>query len=343
MATTTNYGWTTPDDTALVKDGASAIRTLGSAIDTTTKNLNPGTTNGDLDFYATGTTKSRIAIGSSGQCLTVSAGVPSWRPSATSVLTTTGDLLYASAANTLERRAIGTTGQALTVSGGLPVWAPSATSVLTAKGDVLTATAANTLARLDVGANNTVLTADSTTATGLKWASVSSGSDWSTVTAGTNLSGSNSVTVSGITASDKLAIFVDNASSASASSVIRIRFNSDSGTNYGWYGRGNTYRATYDNFVFRSFQTNNGTEIEFGELSNNAASGLSGYMMINGANSSGRKMFVSETGVSPGGGTGNQGYSLGGWWTGTAAITSVTILSSVGNFDDGAIRIYRSA
>lgn len=34
MATTTNYGWTTPDDTALVKDGASAIRSLGTAIDT---------------------------------------------------------------------------------------------------------------------------------------------------------------------------------------------------------------------------------------------------------------------------------------------------------------------
>ncbi len=34
MATTSNYGWTTPDDTSLVKDGASAIRTLGSAIDT---------------------------------------------------------------------------------------------------------------------------------------------------------------------------------------------------------------------------------------------------------------------------------------------------------------------
>lgn len=34
MATTTNYGWTTPDDTDLVKNGADAIRTLGSAIDT---------------------------------------------------------------------------------------------------------------------------------------------------------------------------------------------------------------------------------------------------------------------------------------------------------------------
>jgi len=34
MATTTNYGWTTPDDTALVKDGAAAIRALGTSIDT---------------------------------------------------------------------------------------------------------------------------------------------------------------------------------------------------------------------------------------------------------------------------------------------------------------------
>lgn len=35
MATTTNYSWSTPDDTGLVKDGASNIRTLGSSVDTT--------------------------------------------------------------------------------------------------------------------------------------------------------------------------------------------------------------------------------------------------------------------------------------------------------------------
>lgn len=35
MASTTHYSWTTPNDTDLVKDGASAIRTLGSSIDTT--------------------------------------------------------------------------------------------------------------------------------------------------------------------------------------------------------------------------------------------------------------------------------------------------------------------
>lgn len=35
MATTTNYGWETPDDTDLVKDGALAQRTTANAIDST--------------------------------------------------------------------------------------------------------------------------------------------------------------------------------------------------------------------------------------------------------------------------------------------------------------------
>ena len=78
MATTTNYGWTTPDNTALVKDGASAIRTLGSSIDTSVKSLSPGTTAGDIDYYTSSTAKSRVAIGTTGQILTVSGGVPTW-------------------------------------------------------------------------------------------------------------------------------------------------------------------------------------------------------------------------------------------------------------------------
>jgi hypothetical protein len=80
MATTTNYSWTTPDDTDLVKDGAAAIRTLGSSADTTVKNLNPGTTAGDIDYYTSATAKARIAIGTAGQVLQVNAGAtaPEW-------------------------------------------------------------------------------------------------------------------------------------------------------------------------------------------------------------------------------------------------------------------------
>lgn len=58
MATTTNFGWETPDDTDLVKDGALAMRTLGNSIDTSFVDLKGGTTgqilskasNTDLDY-----------------------------------------------------------------------------------------------------------------------------------------------------------------------------------------------------------------------------------------------------------------------------------------------------
>lgn len=58
MATTPNFGWTTPDDTGFVKDGASAMRTLGNNIDASMVDLKGGTTgqilsknsNTDMDF-----------------------------------------------------------------------------------------------------------------------------------------------------------------------------------------------------------------------------------------------------------------------------------------------------
>lgn len=58
MPNTTNFNWTTPADTDLVKDGALAIRTLANGIDTSLVDLKGGTTgqvlakatNTDLDF-----------------------------------------------------------------------------------------------------------------------------------------------------------------------------------------------------------------------------------------------------------------------------------------------------
>jgi hypothetical protein len=77
MATTTNYSWSTPDDTALVKDGAAAIRSLGTAIDTTVF-TNAGAAiaktivdaKGDIIAATAADTVSRLAVGANDTVLT---------------------------------------------------------------------------------------------------------------------------------------------------------------------------------------------------------------------------------------------------------------------------------
>ncbi len=116
MATTTNYGWETPDDTDLVKDGAAAIRTLGSSVDTTTKNLNPETTLGDLAYRsATANVNTRLALGTANQVLRVNSGgtAPEWATTADQTpLTTKGDLFGFNTADA--RIPVGTNGHILT-------------------------------------------------------------------------------------------------------------------------------------------------------------------------------------------------------------------------------------
>ena len=62
-------------------------------------------------------------------------------------------------------------------------------------------------------------------------------------------------------------------------------------------------------------------------------------MIVYGANTSGLKVFDVN---SMGNDTGAQGRSMKGVYTGSA-VTSVSINSSVGNFDEGTIYVYTSA
>jgi hypothetical protein len=73
MATTTNYNWATPDDTDLVKDGASAIRTLGSSIDTSF-----AADQGDLLLGGTSDIFEPLAIGAAATVLTSDGTTASW-------------------------------------------------------------------------------------------------------------------------------------------------------------------------------------------------------------------------------------------------------------------------
>ncbi len=101
MATTTNFGWETPDDTDLVKDGALAMRTLGNAIDASLVDLKGGTTgqvlsktsNTDMDFtWVTSDDANAIQ---------------------NAIVDAKGDLITATAADTPARLAVGTDGQVL--------------------------------------------------------------------------------------------------------------------------------------------------------------------------------------------------------------------------------------
>ena len=111
MATTTNYGWTTPDDTALVKDGASAIRTLGSSIDSTLKTQIDAqipdsllTTKGDLIAATGASTPARLGVGTDGQVLTAdaaSAAGVKWATAGGNAITLIGTTSLSGASTTI--------------------------------------------------------------------------------------------------------------------------------------------------------------------------------------------------------------------------------------------------
>jgi hypothetical protein len=140
-------------------------------------NLSPMTTTGDIEYEVSAGVAGRRAIGSTGNVLTVSGGVPVWAAPATNGtvtsidvsggttgLTTSGGPVTASGTITLAGTlalANGGTGQTSAAS------AFGALSPLTTKGDLLAFSTVN--ARLPVGTNGQVLSADSTQTLGLKW------------------------------------------------------------------------------------------------------------------------------------------------------------------------------
>lgn len=76
---TTNYGFVLPTPSDLVTDLPADFDIALQGVDTRLKALQPGTTLGDLAYSsATANTNTRLAIGSTGNVLTVTGGVPVW-------------------------------------------------------------------------------------------------------------------------------------------------------------------------------------------------------------------------------------------------------------------------
>lgn len=289
MATTTNFGWTTPDDTSLVKDGAAAIRTLGQAIDTSMMDLEGGTTgqvlskasNTDMDF--------------------------TW--------VTTDDT------NAIQN------------------------AIVDAKGDLIAATAADTPARLAVGTNGQVLTADSTEATGLKWATAAGATKSFALlnSGGTSLSGSTT-TISSLSGYDQFLILVSSASSSSSNVDYTIRFNSDTGSNYSYYGAQGRATTNYESAnIHTAMQGASQTSFLVSTGSNDTGSASSIGMLVSGGNTSGIKVVESTAGATANGGVNHYSRWFKGIWNNSSVISSVSIIASSGTFDGGTIFIYGAA
>ena len=115
-----------------------------------------------------------------------------------------------------------------------------AKTIVDAKGDLIGATAADTPARLAVGTNGQVLTADSTAATGLAWATPAGGGGMTVLASGSLPTGAAVLTLSSISASYKdLRIVIRNPYPFGA-----FKLNNDSTSNIYIYGGVNVLNST---------------------------------------------------------------------------------------------------
>jgi hypothetical protein len=148
----------------------------------------------------------------------------------------------------------------------------------------------------------------------------------------TTLSGAATRTVSGISGINSLYIYINDASSASASSDFNLRLNTDTGSNYKFFGLSLKNNA---DVVYR-VDSASSTSVTLANIGN--AGGTANILIkIDGTNAVGIKPInVAGAGTD----TNGEGRVMNAIYTGTSTISSVSLISSVGNFDGGTMYVY---
>jgi hypothetical protein len=208
-----------------------------------------------------------------------------------------------------------------------------AKTIVDAKGDLIGATAADTPARLAVGTNGQVLTADSTAATGLAWATATSGS-MTSIASGSLSTGT--LTLSSISSSYKDLVLVVRDVYTSAATSLRVRLNNDTGSNYILTGT-QTITTGGSNFLIGAKDTLmeiSNTSLAAGD-NNNAAR----FEIYDYANATSGKLLRAQTSFTSSA-NGFVTTELNGGYIPATAITRIDFYIGTGTFSGGTYVLY---
>ena len=206
-------------------------------------------------------------------------------------------------------------------------------SPLTTKGDLYGFSTLD--ARIPIGTNNQVLTADSTQALGLKWATASSGG--MTLLSTTTPSGSSTSINVTPTGYNYLYINIYGISSSSASEINMTLNNYATGNNYfvAWYGRSagsfvsstnaNTFASLTATVTCQASNTDNATQIMIFDPNNTTSFPKNFQAYHSSFNASGARQIYS---------------TFGSVQTGVGALTSIQFNTGTGSWNNGTIQVY---